>query len=839
MRKFGLLIVLLIAVLSAATPPVLAQQDIVGLTVNAGYDGRYRENTWVPLLINVTNNGDPIEGRLVARPERSSALTNTFSTPVSLPTNARQAVFMYVSIKGFGRTLLVELFDNQDTLVTEVEVPISSVFSSAQLYVVVTNGANSALNLNGIGPAGTESFQANWFPSNIPDFAPALDAVDVMVFSDVDSGTLTSAQRQAISDWVLKGGHLIVTGGANWQPTAAGLSDLLPLVPSSSGALDDLSALADFAGADSNRLRSQAIAATGDLTDDARVMVATEADNPLLVRRTLGNGTIDYLAVDPSLAPLRTWNRLPDMWLTMLTTVDARPGWTLGFVNAEPGNDAMEVLPGVNALPEVMAMVGFLAAYVLLVGPVNYFVLSRLNRRELAWLTIPLLIGLFSVLAWVTGFNLRGNEVILSRLSVVQSWPDAERAELSQFIGLLAPRRANYTLALPDNRALRPIVDTDTSTGSFFGAASAAFSNVSIQEAGQFSAVDFPVDASEVRGFNTSGFVEKPALSGQVNIAYSPDGDRQFLRGSVRNDTNMIIYDPVILYRGSSYRLEGPLEPGDLVVFGGESGLALGKGPLAIPTPLEFEVGVHNATLPRTAYWNRPQAVNLEQSAIDIIGQENYRPAFYAFTADTTTEEQELFRRQSFLNTFMLDQYFVPARGNRVFLAGWTNAAPVNEDLAGAAWRAVDTTLYLAELEVRFEQPITPVTISPDQFTWVAVQRDALGMVSPALLTISSDSEVAFRFTPLAEAVLSQVDELYLVVVGREGNASSRSYHLNLWNWDEEVWEEVEVLGERSNIPNPARFIGPQNAVQVQVNRELAAGSMYIGQLGVEQRGVF
>ncbi|MBK8024645.1 MAG: hypothetical protein IPK19_25285 [Chloroflexi bacterium] len=51
----------------------------------------------------------------------------------------------------------------------------------------------------------------------------------------------------------------------------------------------------------------------------------------------------------------------------------------------------------------MLPLFGFLALYILLVGPANYFLLSRINRREWAWVTIPILILVFSALAHTLG----------------------------------------------------------------------------------------------------------------------------------------------------------------------------------------------------------------------------------------------------------------------------------------------------------------------------------------------------------------------------------------------------------------------------------------------------
>ncbi|MBK8024647.1 MAG: hypothetical protein IPK19_25295 [Chloroflexi bacterium] len=56
---------------------------------------------------------------------------------------------------------------------------------------------------------------------------------------------LNSGQIRAPTDWVASGGHLIVTGGANSQATAAGLSDLLPLCRPDRAEMPDPGRLAD------------------------------------------------------------------------------------------------------------------------------------------------------------------------------------------------------------------------------------------------------------------------------------------------------------------------------------------------------------------------------------------------------------------------------------------------------------------------------------------------------------------------------------------------------------------------------------------------------------------
>ncbi|HEX6597358.1 MAG TPA: hypothetical protein VF045_10505, partial [Acidimicrobiales bacterium] len=58
-------------------------------------------------------------------------------------------------------------------------------------------------------------------------------------------------------------------------------------------------------------------------------------------------------------------------------------------------------------VPELSWLVGFLAVYVVVVGPGLYFLLRRRGRPELAWAVIPLVAVLFAGVSWAGGRGLR------------------------------------------------------------------------------------------------------------------------------------------------------------------------------------------------------------------------------------------------------------------------------------------------------------------------------------------------------------------------------------------------------------------------------------------------
>ncbi len=834
MKRLMVLLVMVAALLFGGdAPPAQAQSGIVTLTINAGFGGRFRDNMWTPVLVRLENSGAPFSGTLIIRPERTRGLTNPVSTPIELPRDAVQTFTLYVSLRSFTDNLRVEVLTPDSLIAAEAEATVSVILPRERLYVRVSDTLSSSIDLSGAVSAGQLATQTDIAAIAIPDRAVGLEAVDTLVVANADTGILSPDQRAALREWVTGGGHLIVTGGAGYQAAAAGLLDILPFRPDSSTPSQDFGALATVAGAgytlDSNTETS--LIATGTLADDAQTLAADSEGRPLIVRRLLGLGLVDYLAFDPLATPFDAWDGLPNLWLSLATSGEPRPSWASGFLNIAQGYPAIEILPGVTVLPEATAMAVFLVLYILLIGPINYFVLSRIGRRELAWVTIPAFILIFTAAAWVTGFNLRGEEIILSRLSVIESWADAPDARIRQLIGLLAPRRAQYNLALEDGRALRPLL---RASGGFL---SNSPNPVEIVQDDAFRAIDFPVDASFMAGFIAEGRVDVPDINGSLTVLEGRVSESW--RGSIQNNLPTDLTDVVLLSRHGAYQLDGgSLAAGELRVI--DTDIAYTGDNRTPATAVQYAVGFAVPSQFRYTVRGRAENFGPETTIRDIVGDLKFSTGIYygltgAYLDQTLTQTEA--RRQLFLSNFMLDQFAANGRGDSVYLVGWSEVAPTTEQITGRGWRSVDSTLYIIELTVT-RQPSsgTITTLRPDQFTWLTVSDEGATDSSPNSIQYFSDGALAYRFTPIPSKQLAQVNSLTLVI--EETNVAFANVELSLFDWRLGEYVAVELQGARTRIPNPARFIGPMNAVQVEIRRTVSSGSLALSQLGIEQTGV-
>lgn len=826
------LLFVVILMLSLSVIPTLAQdsfQDVIEMSIEVGFDSFFRPNDWTPIRIQVKNNGDSITGRLVIRPETSGTVVgNAFSTPIDLPSGSEKSAMINIQARTFPDTIRVELIDNEGFIHTSQEAGLIDLQQQDQLYAVVTGATTAPISLAGVHIGGFEAEQALWNVSNIPDNGIALQSLDMMILINIDSESLSTAQRSAVQSWIKGGGHLIVTGGPSAQATALAFSDILPLLPNDSQSVDDLSALAIYSRDQRSKLEERTIIATGDLHTDAYVLVESEGI-PLLVRREFGAGIIDYLAADPTLEPLISWDNISQLWITMLASRPPQPVWTDGFTRPERGAEAIANLPGVDLLPPIQTLCLFLAAYIILIGPLNYLILSRFNHDGWGWVTIPLVIALFTGIAWTVGFNLRGSEIIVSRTTVVQSWADTDSAQINQFVGVLSPRRATYSLAVPEGHFLGV---TGASQSNSFFASNTVQTGTEIQQGSTFGANDFTIDGGIFANFIVSGDVPRPDIGGSATLSYGIAESGRLIggfQGIIRNDTDFTLRDAVILAEHTAYPLENDFAPGDLVTFDREDlMMELGDFP-AQPNLLEYTI----SSLSGDA---SPFSRSRGGSSIDDIQGERFMRS-RAFLEAKSIDQKQSAREQAFLASFMIDQFDSTSRGTKAYLVGWRDEWERDLEVADTNWNAIDTTLYIIELDVTVQLPTETVSMTSEHFTWMTLERVGVTNNGTENFNLFETQQVEYRISPLHGLSMDEVDTL-IVEVDR-GGGYAQSLQVELLNQQTNEYELFTARndGDILEFDDPQKYLDDNNTIQIRLYYEQGIGTARVRKIRVTQIG--
>jgi hypothetical protein len=388
-------------------------------------------------------------------------------------------------------------------------------------------------------------------PAALPERPAALRGVNALFFHDVDTAALTPAQRDTLAIWVRVGGQLVVSGGGAGQRTASGVADLLPVEVTGALAQGDLTPLGQIAGAEP----PSPAAATLSAARPRAGATGLPSDQALVSRWSRGAGTVTFTAFD--LAGLRGWIGEPKLWERLLAPLDVlAPGFDARQRRLNLLQSTLR-LPSLG-LPSAWALLGFLIAYIIVVGPLNYLVLRRLRRLEWAWLTVPGTVLLFAVGLYVVGFGLRGGQSQVNQVAIVQGSEGDSRGFATAFVGLFSPRRASYTLGFP-TETLVSETRTWTDLAGETSTARQGDANVEVS--------DVLVDVGSVRTFMAESAVNV-SLSVQSDVR-SAGGQ---VAGQIRNIGSQPLEDALIV-RGTAYQMIGTIAPGaSLPVTLGQTG---------------------------------------------------------------------------------------------------------------------------------------------------------------------------------------------------------------------------------------------------------------------------
>jgi hypothetical protein len=455
MRSFRVIVLMFVAflVFGGALPGVSRShaqtRPNVLMTAEAGFASYTKTVGWVQLRVSLENAGEAFEGTLVVS-NTINGLTQFFETPVALGRGASRLSTLYIPAQSDSFDIRLRSADIDIVTVT----PVLRKLTPLDRLIVTVSDPLDGWNFLGDSavPYGGSSAIAQVTLSALPDRAAAYESVDVMIFNAVDTAALSERQRTAIRAWALSGGHLIVSGGPGAQLAASGFGDVLPAKTSRALINSGFGATAALIAPNSIERAAEPISGTApmvaltDLTTGASVL-ANNNETPLIVRRPFGRGTVDQLAFDPTLAPMRDWPGNAQLFEALFQ----------GRINAanpidlpeerRPISDAAAALPAPD-IPSALSIFVLLALYVLLVGPVNFLVLRLIKRPHLAYVTLPVLTLLFTLVGITAGLRVRGFSTQLNRLAVFTGDIGSNAARMDGIIGIYAPRTARVETSL-------------------------------------------------------------------------------------------------------------------------------------------------------------------------------------------------------------------------------------------------------------------------------------------------------------------------------------------------------------------------------------------------------
>ncbi len=751
-------------------PAAAAAQTGSAIEMNAviGLDGLCKFDHWYPVRVRLANMGPAFDGTIAAIIEDFPDEW-AYARPMTLAEGARKEVTIYVRSKPNVREIRIRLQEG-DRVALETAQATNCVQPVTPIIAAWATNASAYNVLTERTFGGTRGSLAQLALEDIPDHFAGLEMADILIISDVDTGDLSPGQLHALQTWVTNGGRLVVTGGAGWQKTVSGLSDLLPFQPTGSTTLDELTAF-NRMSIGGSAPEGEVVAARGTLDPAAAVLVAQDG-LPVVVRKSFGYGEVYYFSVDPSVAPLRNWPGMEGVYRSLFQTQIPKPSWAEGFANWFDAGNALSNIPGLG-LPSALLICGFLGVYVLVIGPLNFFVLHRMKRRELAWVTIPVLVLGFSGVAFLLGLSIRGSRPIVHELSLLQIWPESNQARVDTLLGTFSPRRDTYLLQAGPGLIGHPVP-----TGGLSGSGSWSFE----QSVDGVLVPDLRIDVGGIEAVILSGSVDAPVFPASLELDFQQG--QVAVSGRIENNSSLRLTETVFLGPGGHNQAIGDFGPGQ-------------------EHAIRFTIPAVQAS-PSGIIGQNPGAV-ADSTPFEVFGQN-----LYSVNNDSQIARKVDLFEAAFGNS--------GSRAGGYYLLGWMNDSPILSDLSGSRFHREALTLVIVALNpTQANGSGASTVLSPSLFTWSLQEGDQSGRGYSPYNTTLYNGSYSLRFTPSQPLQYEAVESLVLHLKSY-GSSGASGLALSLWDFEVQDWQPFPELswGDHA-IPDPHRFVGFGGEIYLQL----------------------
>ncbi len=786
---------------SPTPPPTLPIQ----LNASPAFQGQFKYGEWLPVWVEITNSGPDLNAEIQI-PVSGGGGTMIFTSPVELPAGAHKRLLVYVLPNNYSRQLSVELVADKQLLVSQ-KISIHPNPNVTYLVGLAAPERGALALINGIKPSGIERSKVlvDFVLSELPDKPEGLRSFDLLVINNLDTSKVTPEQNQALESWVNQGGRLIIGGGAGATLTTSGLSkNLFPADIQSSDEIDTLPGLEKYAGDDKPILIPGPFVAAKIESASGRALVE-QAGFPLVEEWMVGKGSVDFIALDPAVAPFDAWNGSGAFWQNLLAPSAVYPEWIPTDISsrqqfASNMPYALSNLPMLE-LPSASWLALMLGFYIIIVGPINYLVLRRIKRLHLAWISIPAITVFFSIASFLLGYALHGTDIFVNKISVIQVEAGGS-AQVDSYIGVFSPAQTAYEVEIRDAgliSPLSPFYDPWNSAGNPGSALSGR--SMSLVQGNPAYVRGLSIDQWSMQSFMSEG-----TMLDFGTFQSSLDVKNDQLVGTIRNTTNYNLTDCFVVL-GNKFTALGDLAPG------AEANIELELSSLGAPnfsSPLSYAMFEKELNGTVTS---------------DVRRQAEARRSIIENLFERTTP----IKSASSLGGISSNLSQVP-----MFL-GWLDQAPPQVKIFGAEPAQKTTALVMTPLAYDLFESAGLITLPPGlvpgKLTTTPRDGGSCGSAGATAVYISR-GEAIFEFTIPPEASRLQAKNLKLALWTDSGVFSTPI--VELMNWQSAEWIKLGGVSQGVNlIPGATQLVRSDGTIQVRLSSDGAQSCYYLA-MGME-----
>lgn len=520
-KKTGLAILLLLLFLISfiSTPNILAEEidskessyfyrvgeeDRIDVSLSYGYEGNAKYGRYMGIRLAISNASSDFTGRIEVMVPKQENNTK-YGEEIQVNKGENKEFYLTVPVTDDTGLLQVKILDERNKIQLEEYFPITIGNYVQETYIGVLSNHKDGLNY--LDTIGTKVFYLE--EESVPKDYLGLDLLDVIVINEFDSKVLSSMQLEAIEKWVMNGGTLVLGTGEYYKEVIAGLNSkyfheedenikeetisieedtIATLEETISSYLEKRRMLYENIRGRNEVLRNKGLETilvdNSTLSDEAKEIInkfkAEEvkkamapiglADgekvrfNKLLIMEELmvGKGSIQLFPFNLSLS-----DEYATTGYKLLTTIlDHLSDTKKNQLEYEYYGDYVNYnimgsmsYTDTNNIPNIVSYFVILLLYIVIVGPVTYIILRKIDKRSLTWVLVPIVAIVFTLIIYFVGNKTRIESPYVSYIELLTY--DKNNTVLDEvYFSFTSPSNDAYTTKLDKKFQIKELRDS-------------------------------------------------------------------------------------------------------------------------------------------------------------------------------------------------------------------------------------------------------------------------------------------------------------------------------------------------------------------------------------------
>lgn len=571
-KKIAVFLVLLVSSLTFLPAGSATAAPALEVHVNAGLDGKAKHGKGAPVSLTIENTGSAFSGDLVIDIPFSYSMGSSRAIPLDIGAGETKTVSIVVhkmmdarGMYGASSSKTIFLYEGGWRKGKELDHKGAQQLSTTmydentKIMALLTNNIDRLGAMNNVrfpNASGIQLIDAAKIPSNLlPAEAEGWGAANFIIIDEYPLADLTGSQQEALLDWVRSGGVLVFGGSDNSHAEAGLFKEYLPLQLNGKAAIDG-KALNKWTGRDN--FGGTYPAYSTELQDDS-IPLFEDGQNVLAAYRQFGQGAILQTSFSVGDEPLAKTEDMTAIWQMLLESGEnaiqsTQPfqtdpleamTYTIGHTN--------ELFPSFKVSAPVIF--GIIILYIVILIPVLYMILKKIDKREYAWWIIPVIAILTSISIFAYGAKDRIGRSQIQHSAVLTVEQDGSLAGYFAD-SILTNQSGDYTFSAPLGTTLAASMP-----GSLFSSTSAPSHKQTVMEQ---NASGIKLHLRNIGYWNVATLYGKTRVEKKGQLDQSLHIENQRLSGTITNTFPFNLTD-IAIWSGGTLIPLGDLGPGEIL----------------------------------------------------------------------------------------------------------------------------------------------------------------------------------------------------------------------------------------------------------------------------------